>query len=114
MTKDGEVIAHFDGRGRVEITLRGLRVARAKHIEAIAHELGYALHSREVRGRNVVCLHFVRDDNPLARRRAEETHARVAAGGPVLLPPGAWRPPPPPPPLPPPPLPPHLRETGGR
>ncbi|MEV8091150.1 hypothetical protein [Streptomyces nigra] len=109
MKSVAEVLGHFDGRGRVEITLRGLRVARAGRVRAIAYELGYALRSRDVRSKNVVRLHFVRDDDPLARRRAEETQVRVAAGGPLLLPEGARRPGPPPPPQPPPPLPPYLR-----
>ncbi|MFE2809603.1 hypothetical protein ACFXGG_04015 [Streptomyces nigra] len=109
MKSVAEILGHFDGRGRVEITLRGLRVARAGRVGAIAYELGYALHSRDVRSKNVVRLHFVRDDDPLARRRAEETRARVSAGGPPLWPEGARRPGPPPPPQPPPPLPPYLR-----
>lgn len=80
--KEAEVLAQFDGRGRIEIVLRGFRVARAGRIQAIAQEMGYALHSREGRSNDVVRLHFIRDDNPLARRRAEETQARIAAGGP--------------------------------
>lgn len=114
MKKEAEVLAQFDGRGRVEIVLRGLRVARAGRIQAIAHEMGYALHSREGLSNDVVRLHFIRDDNPLARRRAEETQARIAAGGPLLLPGGVRPPSPPPPPQPPPPLPPHLRADGRR
>lgn len=82
MKKEAEVLAQFDGRGRIEIVLRGFRVARAGRIQAIAQEMGYALHSREGRSNDVVRLHFIRDDNPLARRRAEETQARIAAGGP--------------------------------
>ncbi|MET8896393.1 hypothetical protein [Streptomyces albogriseolus] len=109
MKKDAEVSARFDGCGRVEIVLRGLRVARARSVEAIAHETGCALNSREVRGKNVLRLRFVRDDNPLAGRRAEETQARITAGGPLPLPGGARRPSPPPPPQP---LPPHLRADG--
>ncbi|MFC7510999.1 hypothetical protein ACFQV4_09705 [Streptomyces thermocarboxydus] len=113
MKKEAEVLAQFDGRGRIEIVLRGFRVARAGRIQAIAQEMGYALHSREGRSNDVVRLHFIRDDNPWPagaprRHRPGSPRAAPAAAG------GVRPPSPPPPPQPPPPLPPHLRADGQR
>ncbi|MFI7294081.1 hypothetical protein [Streptomyces sp. NPDC050121] len=105
--RDEEIIAHFDGRGRVELRTRA---SRKRRIEEITHALGYRLLATHNLGRGRIGLHFVRDDGPLARRRAEQTIERLRAGGPVLpefveVPP----PPPAPPPLPPSVAPPALR-----
>ncbi|MFE1881589.1 hypothetical protein [Streptomyces diastatochromogenes] len=108
---DDEIRSRFDGRGHVEIQGAVSVKARA---EAIAHALGYVLISSEqLRGAGYVLLGyrgpvtlrllFRRDDDPRARRRAEQTIERLRAGGPVLSdeePPL----PPPPPPTPAPPL----------
>ncbi|MGW3512181.1 hypothetical protein [Streptomyces sp. NPDC000994] len=102
--KAEEIVALFDGRGRIELTLGALENAFTRNVVAIAHALGYRLLSTEVIGRTLIRYRFERDDTPLARRRAELTIARLRAGGPVLP---AWEPPPPPPPSPPPPLPPE-------
>ena len=101
--KSEEIVALFDGRGRVELRLNFLENVFTRNVEGIAHALGYRLLSTEVIGHTLIRYRFERDDGPLARRRAELTIARLRAGGPVL-PTGA--PPPPPPPSPPPPLPP--------
>ncbi|MFJ6561795.1 hypothetical protein ACIQMV_18380 [Streptomyces sp. NPDC091412] len=101
--KSEEIVALFDGRGRIELTLNFLKDAISRNVEEIAHALGYRLLSTEVTdSRTRIRYRFERDDAPLARRRAELTIARLRAGGPVLP---AWEPPPPPPPSPPLPLP---------
>ncbi|OIJ92664.1 hypothetical protein [Streptomyces colonosanans] len=102
--KSEEIVALFDGRGRIELLLGTLENLFTRNVEGIAHALGYRLLSTEVIGRTRIRYCFERDDAPLARRRAELTIARLRAGGPVLP---ACEPPPPPPPSPPPPLPPE-------
>ncbi|MEU8692149.1 hypothetical protein [Streptomyces sp. NPDC048665] len=105
--------SRFDGRGQVELRLGAEGTALAGQI---AYALGYELVSAERQGgtaagalgapyRTAVTfvLHFRRDDDPRARRRAELTVERLRAGGPVL-PDGALDPPAPPPPAPAPPL----------
>ncbi|KOV62692.1 hypothetical protein [Streptomyces sp. MMG1121] len=105
--------SRFDGRGQVALRLDAGSRALAGQI---AHALGYEPTSVEhhggatveafgVRSRRGVryVLHFRRDDDPRARRRAELTVERLRAGGP-LLPDGALEPPAPPPPAPAPPL----------
>lgn len=98
--KDDEIRSRFDGRGLVEMGLGPSALARA---EGIGHALGYQLlSSRRIR-KWVHLLVFRRDDDPRARRRAEQTIERLRAGGPVLV--DRELPvPPPPPPAPPPPL----------
>jgi hypothetical protein len=101
--KSEEIVALFDGRGRIELTPNFLQDAMSRNIEGIGHALGYRLLSTEVTdSRTRIRYRFERDDTPRARRRAELTIARLRAGGPVLP---AWEPPPPPPPSPPPPPP---------
>ncbi|MFF6807841.1 hypothetical protein [Streptomyces sp. NPDC012616] len=94
---DEEIIRHFDGRGRFEFLTRASQKAR---IEKITHALGYRLLAADNLRRGRVRLHFLRDDSPLARRRAEQTIARLRAGGPVLPESAEVPPPPPPPPIP--------------
>ncbi|MFE1455930.1 hypothetical protein ACFW7K_13200 [Streptomyces sp. NPDC058735] len=100
--KDDEVVARFDGRGRVELLLGRLENVFQRNIGQIAHAFGYRLLSTEIIGRARIRYLYQRDDSPPARRRAELTIARLHAGGSVLP---ASDPPPPPPPAPPPPLP---------
>jgi hypothetical protein len=98
---DEEVVRQFDGRGRVQLRLGQLDPERNRRVVKIAHALGY----RQITSGNLnrwdVSRLYERDDAPDARRRAEQTIARLRAGGPVLL---ATEPPPPPPPPPAPPL----------
>ncbi|MFH7336691.1 hypothetical protein [Streptomyces sp. KHY 26] len=89
---DDEIRSRFDGRGMVEIRGGELIKARA---EPIAHALGYRLVSTETRrpatsllgyrGPATLGLFFRRDDDPRARRRAEQTIERLRAGGPLLV-----------------------------
>lgn len=99
--KDEEIVAHFDGRGRVELLTGHLNASRKRRIEEITYELGYRLLSTENLDHARVRLRFERDDAPHARRRAEQTIERLRTGGPALP---AVEPPPPPPPRPAPPL----------
>ncbi|WP_282702638.1 hypothetical protein [Streptomyces sp. CC219B] len=85
--RDPEILAHIDGRGRAEFVLGGFEGRHTARITAIGHELGYVLKSTEIRGRSVARLVYVRDDSPLARRRAGQTLDRLRTGG-ALLPPG--------------------------
>ncbi|WP_030377457.1 MULTISPECIES: hypothetical protein [unclassified Streptomyces] len=106
--KDDELRARFDGRGVVEVRLD---VSAGGRAEEVGHALGYTLIRRGKITRRLLELVFRRDDDPLARRRAEETVERLRAGGPVL-PEGKQPTFPPPPPSPPPPL--TLREPTPR
>ncbi|WP_258573807.1 hypothetical protein [Streptomyces sp. KM273126] len=101
--KDEEVVARFDGRGRVELLLGRLENVFQRNVEEIAHAFGYRLLSTEIVGRARIRYLYERDDASPARRRAELTIARLHTGGPVLP---ALESPPSPPPSPPPPLPP--------
>ena len=105
-----EIRSRFDGRGRVEFRLDASALPRAKDI---AHALGYRLLSSGRVSRWVHVLVFQRDDDPRARRRAEQTIERLRAGGPVL-PDGELPAPPPPPPAPAPPLAPRQPEPRPR
>ncbi|MFJ9868322.1 hypothetical protein [Streptomyces sp. NPDC101165] len=102
-----EIRSRFDGRGQVELRLGPGQKALA---EEIAHALGYQLVSVEQHGGRIiqfpsstyrtpsgVGLLFRRDDDPRARRRAEQTVERLRAGGPVLVDRELPEPPPPPP-----------------
>ncbi|MGP4088777.1 hypothetical protein ACTWQJ_30375, partial [Streptomyces sp. KR55] len=89
---DEEIVAHFDGRGRVELLTGRLYASRKRRLEEITYELGYRLLSIENLGHAGVRLRYERDDAPHARRRAEQTIERLRAGGPVLP---AIAPPPP-------------------
>ncbi|WP_129308706.1 hypothetical protein [Streptomyces sp. L2] len=109
---DGDIRSRFDGRGLVEIEGYAAVKERA---EEIAYALGYELIHTERRGGAAVPLAmggayrrparvrlvFRRDDDPRARRRAEQAIERLRAGGPLLT--DAELTPPPPPPSPPPP-----------
>ncbi|MFF8992314.1 hypothetical protein ACF09H_20700 [Streptomyces sp. NPDC014983] len=105
---DDEIRSRFDGRGLVEI--RGGESIRAR-AEPIAHALGYRLVSTEThrpatsllgyRGPATLGLFFRRDDDPRARRRAEQAIERLRAGGPLLVEGESAVPPPPPRPAPP-------------
>ena len=96
---DDEIRARFDGRSRVEL-LPGLVTAARRHrIDDIAHALGYRLLEVWSLGPAGTGLRYQRDDAPHARRRAEQTIARLRAGGPVL---SEIQPAPPPPSAPPP------------
>ncbi|MFC9605997.1 hypothetical protein ACFTTN_21335 [Streptomyces niveus] len=100
--KDDEIRARFDGRGRVELIPEGhVTAAKRRHLENIAHALGYRLLDNQNTGLGRGLFLFERDDGPQARRRNELTVARLREGGP-LLPVGPPEPPPPPPPGPPP------------
>lgn len=110
LMRDDEIRSHFDGRGRVEVRLNVSALPRAKEI---AHALGYQLLSSGRIARWVHVLVFQRDDDPLARRRAEQTVERLRAGGPVLSD-GELPAPPPPPPAPAPPLTPRPPEPRPR
>ncbi|MFD0208429.1 hypothetical protein ACFVH9_04645 [Streptomyces hirsutus] len=82
--KDEQILAYFDGRGTVEITLRGREVAQGDRIAAIAFELGYTLHGREVITRGQWRMIYLRDDSPDVRQRAQHTGDRLRAGGPLF------------------------------
>ncbi|MCQ9135058.1 hypothetical protein KMS84_30375, partial [Streptomyces sp. IBSBF 2807] len=93
---DEEIIRHFDGRGRVRLQFpHATSAERCRRMMAIAHALGYKALSTDALGRGEFPRLYERDDAPDARRRAEQTIARLRAGGPVL--PGIEPPPPPPP-----------------
>ncbi|MFE1950328.1 hypothetical protein ACFW9D_07670 [Streptomyces sp. NPDC059524] len=97
---DEQVVrGRFDGRGRVEVVLRSGRGDERERAERIAHAMGYRLSEVQGLGRLGIRLDFTRDDDPRARRRAEESVRRLRAGVPLLSAPDA---PPPPPPGPPP------------
>ncbi|MFE7813968.1 hypothetical protein ACFU5P_18805 [Streptomyces sp. NPDC057433] len=82
--KDEQILAYFDGRGTAEITLRGREVAQSDRIGAIAFELGYTLHERDIVTRGQWRMIYLRDDFPDARQRAQHTLDRLRAGGPVF------------------------------
>lgn len=98
--KDEEILAHFDGRGRVEITLRGLDVGQGDKITAFAFELGYKLHEAIGVTRGQWRMVYLRDDSPDVRQRAQGTRDRLRTGGPIFsqpwmqagTPPGIGRP----------------------
>jgi hypothetical protein len=81
---DAQILALFDGRGTVEITLRGREMAQNGKLAAIAHELGYKLHETDFVTRGQTRLRYLRDDSPEVRRRAQQTQDRLRAGGPLL------------------------------
>ncbi|MER6348071.1 hypothetical protein ACWC10_04340 [Streptomyces sp. NPDC001595] len=98
MVTDDEIRARFDGRGRVELLPGHADAARRRRVDEIADALGYrplAVHNLGLAG---VRLDYARDDDPLARRRAEQSIARLRAGVPLLPVPASPPPPPPPPP----------------
>ncbi|MER5294079.1 hypothetical protein ABT382_18650 [Streptomyces pharetrae] len=97
---DDEIRSRFDGRGEVGLLLGGVTAARRRRIDDIGHALGYRLLDAQNLGYGRVRLRYRRDDAPHARRRAEQTIARLRAGGPVL---SEIEPAPPPPPSAPPP-----------
>lgn len=81
---DEEIIALFDGSGRVALPPGRFSTSLKRRIEEISHALGYRLYATENLGRRAgVRLRFIRDDSPDARRRAEQTIVRLHAGGPV-------------------------------
>ncbi|MGW2765203.1 hypothetical protein [Streptomyces sp. NPDC001275] len=82
--KDAEIIAHFDGRGRAELLLGGFEGRQSNRITAIAYELGYDLEATEMPSKSTIRLRFVRNDNPVARQRAQQAKERLFAGGPLL------------------------------
>ncbi|WP_151479358.1 hypothetical protein [Streptomyces albicerus] len=82
--KDAEILAHFDGRGRAEFLLGGFEGRHSDKITAIAYELGYDLQATEMPSKSTIRLIFVRNDSPTARQRAQQTHGRLRAGGPLL------------------------------
>ncbi|MEU2622132.1 hypothetical protein ABZ642_29080 [Streptomyces sp. NPDC007157] len=88
--KDEEILAHFDGRGTAEITLLGLDVLQNNKIAAVAYEMGYRLHSRDIVTQGQWHLVYLRDDSPDVRRRTQDTLNRLRSGGPLL--PMVWPP----------------------
>ncbi|MFD5710473.1 hypothetical protein ACFWHW_08765 [Streptomyces pharetrae] len=108
---DDEIRSRFDGRGEVGLLLGGVTAARRRRIDDIGHALGYRLLDAQNLGYGRVRLRYRRDDAPHARRRAEQTIARLRAGGPVLT---EIEPAPPPPPSAPPPAPAGHRPQGPR
>ncbi|WP_406469570.1 hypothetical protein OH738_23910 [Streptomyces hirsutus] len=86
--KDEKILAYFDGRGTVEIILRGREVAQGDRIAAVAFELGYTLHGRDVITRGQWRMIYLRDDSPDVRQRAQHTGDRLRAGGPLF--PQVW------------------------
>jgi hypothetical protein len=88
--KDEQILAHFDGRGTAEITLRGREVAQSNRIAAMAFELGYKLHETDIVTRGQWRMLYLRDDSPDVRQRAQHTMDRLRAGGPLF--PQAWAP----------------------
>ncbi|MFI8238825.1 hypothetical protein ACIF83_16395 [Streptomyces sp. NPDC085866] len=99
--RDEEIVAHFDGRGRVHLRFGHVDAEKARRMVEIAHALGYRPLSTGTLGRGGIARYYERDDAPHARRRAAQTIERLRAGGPVLP---EVEPSPPPPPPPPPPL----------
>jgi hypothetical protein len=97
---DDELRARFDGRGVVTVRLDVSAEGRA---EEVGRALGYTVIQRGRIRRRLLELVFRRVDDPLTRRRAEQTVERLRAGGPVL-PEGKQPSFPPPPPSPAPPL----------
>ncbi|MER6150565.1 hypothetical protein ACWGPD_23280 [Streptomyces hirsutus] len=88
--KDEQILAYFDGRGTAEIILRGREVAQSDRIAAVAFELGYTLHGRDVITRGQWRMIYLRDDSPDVRQRAQHTWDRLRAGGPLF--PQVWPP----------------------
>ncbi|MFD5154514.1 hypothetical protein [Streptomyces mutabilis] len=82
--KDVDILAKFDGRGRAEFLLGGLESSDANKITAFGFEFGYDLHATEIPSKSSMRLIYLRNDSPTARQRAWQTHARLAAGGPLL------------------------------
>lgn len=82
--KDEQILAYFDGRGTIEITLRGREVAQSNRIAAVAFELGYQLHETDIVTRGQWRLVYLRDDSPDVRQRARHTMDRLRAGGPLF------------------------------
>ncbi|WP_406171102.1 hypothetical protein [Streptomyces sp. NBC_00996] len=82
--KDAEITGRFDGRGRAEFVLGGLQGMDADQITAIAYEFGYDLGETEFVSRSAYRMIYVRNDSPEVRRRAQQTHHRLRAGGPLL------------------------------
>jgi hypothetical protein len=82
VTKDDEIRAHFDGRGRVELLPGHAAASQQRCIGDIAHAIGYRLLATQTFGRVGIRLIYERDDAPPARRRAEQTRRR--AGSPAL------------------------------
>ncbi|MFI0977248.1 hypothetical protein ACH4SP_09490 [Streptomyces sp. NPDC021093] len=99
--EEHEMIAHLDGRGRIEMHLGDVDRGR---VEEMVRALGYRLDVMEFVpriGYRAVCE---RDDAPNARRRAELSIERLRAGRPLLPAEEPYVPPPqPPPPCTPPP-----------
>ncbi|MFC9059631.1 hypothetical protein ACFTXB_16465 [Streptomyces sp. NPDC057074] len=85
--KDSEILTFFDGRGRAEFLLGGFEGRHSDKITAIGHELGYRLQATEMPSRGTIRLAFVRDDSPIARRRAFQAQERLRSGGSLLR---AW------------------------
>ncbi|MFJ3710779.1 hypothetical protein [Streptomyces sp. NPDC090053] len=86
--KDEEIIAYFDGRGCVDITLRGRDLVQSDKISAIGFELGYDLSDSICVTRGQWRMVYVRNDSPEVRQRVHETSIRLHAGEPILS--GAW------------------------
>ncbi|MEU1690586.1 hypothetical protein [Streptomyces hirsutus] len=82
--KDEQILAYFNGRGTAEIILRGREVVQSDRIAAIAFELGYTLHERDVVTRGQWRMTYLRDDFQGARQRAQHTADRLRAGGPLF------------------------------
>ncbi|MFF7974104.1 hypothetical protein [Streptomyces sp. NPDC007905] len=95
--KDDEIVAHFDGRGRVHLRFGRVCAEKARRMVEIAHALGYRPLAAGALRRGDVPRFHERDDDPRARRRAERTVERLRAGGPVLVDDESALPPPPPP-----------------
>lgn len=84
---DEEIIAHFDGRGRVHLRFgRYVSTAQASRMAEIAYALGYRPLPTGTFRSDDVPRFYERDDSPQARRRAEQTIVRLHAGGPVQPP----------------------------
>lgn len=86
--KNEQILEYFDGRGTVDFTLRGRDILQSDRIEAIAFELGYRLHERDIVTRGQWRLTYLRDDSPDVRRRVQVTLDRLRADGPLLA--QAW------------------------
>ncbi|GAA2506719.1 hypothetical protein GCM10010406_49170 [Streptomyces thermolineatus] len=78
---DDELLTLFDGRPCAELELNGFhgRLSPGRAHE-MAHELGYVLRESRHPSRGMQCLVFVRDDDPVARRRAQQTLQRIRSG----------------------------------
>jgi len=83
--RDEEILARFDGRGGTEFLLGGFEALNSHMITAIASKCGYDLRATELPGKSAMRLIYVRNDAPLARRRAQQTQERLRAGGPLCL-----------------------------